>query len=101
MVSVSAMAIVFLIAILGLISQRQLLPSIVVLGSFILFVLWLTGLIETSIQLYGPSGSVNTYCSIYRPVGGSAQETMAWLANNGICELCPSSAAFRQRTRRS
>ena len=86
MVSVSAMALVFLVAILGLISQRQLLPGIVVLGSFILFVLWLTGLIETSIQLYGPAGGVNTYCSIYRPVGGSAQETMAWLANDGICE---------------
>jgi ABC-type multidrug transport system fused ATPase/permease subunit len=87
MVSVSAMAIVFLIAILALIGQRQLLPGIVMLGSFILFVLWLTGLIETSIQLYGPSGSVNTYCSIYRPVGGTAQETMGWLANNGICEF--------------
>jgi len=87
MVSVSAMAIVFLIAILALIGQRQLLPGIVMLGSFILFVLWLTGLIETSIQLYGPSGSVNTYCSIYRPVVGTVQETMGWLANHGICEF--------------
>lgn len=85
MVSVSALAIIFLIAIVTLIGQRQLLPGIVILLSFILFVLWLTGLIETSIQLYGPSGSVNTYCSLYKPVGGTAQETMAWLANNGIC----------------
>lgn len=97
MVSVSSMAIVFLIAILALISQRQLLPGVVVLGSFILFVLWLTGLIETSIQLYGPSGGVNTYCSIYRPVGGSAQETMAWLANNGICKSCSVSATVEQK----
>lgn len=87
MVSVTALAIIFLIAIVALVGQRQLLPGIVMLGSFILFVLWLTGLIETSIQLYGPSGSVNTFCSMNRPVGGTALETMAWLANNGICEF--------------
>ena len=97
MVAVSSMAIVFLIAILALISQRQLLPGVVVLGSFILFVLWLTGLIETSIQLYGPSGSVNAYCSTYRPSGGTAQETMAWLANYGICRFLSILVVFKPR----
>lgn len=86
MITVSALCIVFIIVLLGLISQRQLLPGIVVLGSFILFVLFLTGLIETSIQLYGPSGAVNSYCGS-RPnteVIDSLQ-TAVWLANLGIC----------------
>ncbi|KAL8707701.1 MAG: hypothetical protein Q9225_007717 [Loekoesia sp. 1 TL-2023] len=86
MITVSALAIIFIILILGLISQRQLLPGVVVLGSFILFVLWLTGLIETSIQLYGPSGAVNSYCGS-RPNTRviESQQTAVWLANNGLC----------------
>ena len=53
------------------------------LGSFILFVLFLTGLIETSIQLYGPTGSVNSYCNIYTPssgyTSGQGEATLAYL----------------------
>lgn len=74
--------------ILVLIQQRQLLPGIVMLGSFILFVLFLTGLIETSIQLYGPTGSVNSYCNLYRPSSGltNGEATLAWLETQGICQ---------------
>lgn len=87
MITTSTLAILFIILILGLISQRQLLPGVVVLGSFILFVLWITGLIETSIQLYGPSGAVNSYCGS-RPNTQviDSQQTAVWLANNGLCE---------------
>ena len=95
MVTISALCIVFIIILLGLISQRQLLPGIVVLGSFILFVLWLTGLIETSIQLYGPSGAVNSYCGS-RPnteIIDSVQ-TAVWLANLGICTNFRAAFAF-------
>ncbi|KAL8933228.1 MAG: hypothetical protein Q9216_006461 [Gyalolechia sp. 2 TL-2023] len=95
MITVSALAILFIILMLGLISQRQLLPGVVVLGSFILFVLWLTGLIETSIQLYGPSGAVNSYCGS-RPnteVIDSLQ-TAVWLANNGLCTDWRAAFAF-------
>ncbi|KAL8674296.1 MAG: hypothetical protein Q9168_001289 [Polycauliona sp. 1 TL-2023] len=84
MIAVSAMCIIFIIILLGLISQRQLLPGIVVLGSFILFVLYLTGLIETSIQLYGPSGAVNSFCAS-RPGAIDSMQTAVWLANLGIC----------------
>lgn len=57
------------------------------LGSFILFVLFLTGLIETSIQLYGPTGSVNSYCNLYRPSSGLAdgEATLAYLETLGVC----------------
>ena len=67
--------------------MRQLLPGIVILISFILFVLYLTGLIETSIQLYGPTGSVNSYCSIYPKSSGTRdpQATLAYLETLGIC----------------
>ena len=85
MIAVGCLTLIFLFIILVLISQRQLLPGIVVLGSFILFVLWLTGLIETSIQLYGPKGSVNSYCTAYRPSSGPSASTLAWLETQGIC----------------
>ena len=85
MISVGSLTLLFLCVLLALINQRQLLPGIVVLGTFILFVLWLTGLIETSIQLYGPTGSVNSYCSSYGKVTGPSQATLAWLEQNGLC----------------
>ena len=85
----SSLAILFLILILVLISQRMLLPGIIILGSFILFVLWLTGLIETSIQLFGPTGSVNGNCQLYvtgEPFTGESINTLAWLEQNNICK---------------
>lgn len=85
MIAVGALTILFLAAILALINQRQLLPGIVVLGTFILFVLWLTGLIETSIQLYGPKGSVNFYCQHYTKSSGPSQATLAYLEMVGLC----------------
>lgn len=87
-VTVSALAVLFFILILSLISQRQLLPGIVIIGSFILFVLWLTALIETSIQLFGPSGSVNGNCQLYvqsQPFSGPSINTLAWMQQNNIC----------------
>lgn len=87
MITTTSLMIVFIIIMLGLISQQQLVPGVVVLGSFILFVLWLAGLIETSIQLYGPSGAVNSYCGS-RPNTDSidSQQTAVWLANSSLCE---------------
>ncbi len=88
-VATGSLGIIFILIILGLIAQRQLLPGIVMLGSFILFVLFLTGLIETSIQLYGPTGSVNSYCNIYTPskgyTSGQGEATLAYLETQGIC----------------
>jgi hypothetical protein len=85
-----ALAIAFLVLILWLVAQRKLLPGIVILGSFILFVLWLTGLIKSSIVLWGPEGSVNDNCMRYvqnAPSHGQSINTLAWLEQNSICEL--------------
>jgi hypothetical protein len=85
----SALAILFILMMLYLISQRQLLPGIVIMGSFILFVLWMVGLIVVSIELWGPSGSVNGNCNLYvssQNVKGPTMETLAWLEQHSICE---------------
>lgn len=87
-ISVGALSLLFIIILLWLISQRQLLPGIVIMGSFILFVLWTVGLIVISVQLWGPSGSVNSNCELY--VSGQASTgpsiaTLAWLQQRSIC----------------
>jgi len=86
-IATASITLFFLFVLLALIQARQLLPGIVLLLSFILFVLYLTGLIETSIQLYGPTGSVNSYCNLYKKVSGTedSQATLAYLETVGIC----------------
>ena len=59
------------------------------MGSFILFVLWLVGLIIISIELWGPVGSVNGNCQLYvhsDESTGASTTTLAWLEQNSICE---------------
>ncbi|KAK4988641.1 hypothetical protein LTR66_007151 [Elasticomyces elasticus] len=82
---------------LVLISQRRLLPSVVLLWSFILLVLFITGLIETAIQLFGPQGNVNGNCQNYitnQPVTGVSVSTLAWLQQNSICQSWQAAFAF-------
>lgn len=74
---------------LWLIAQRQLLPGIVIMGSFILFILWVVGLIVISIELWGPTGSVNTNCQLYvsgQASTGQSVDTLAYLEQHSICE---------------
>ena len=89
-IAVGALTILFVGIILYLTALKQLLPGIVGLGCFIIFVLFMAGLVETSIQLYGPRGSVNSYCNAYKPVSGyqqgQGQETLAYIATKGICD---------------
>jgi hypothetical protein len=77
---------------LWLISQRQLLPGIVIMGAFMLLVLWTVGLIVISIQLWGPAGSVNANCQFYvtsQAVTGPSTNTLAWLEQRSICMFPP------------
>lgn len=88
MVVSGALGVFFIILILFLAAKRFLLPGIIIIGSFILFVLWLTGLIETSLQLYGVVGNVDDNCQIYvydNKFGGNNLQTMAWLTQRSIC----------------
>lgn len=59
------------------------------LGSFILLVLFLAGLIETAIQLFG-AGNVSANCQRYvnnNKISGVSATTLAWLQQNSICKF--------------
>lgn len=88
-VTVGALTIVFILIELILIAQRRLLPGIMMLLSFILLVLFITGVIGTAIQLFaGPNinNQCNTYVFNQNPTGPSLS-TLAWLQQRNICEL--------------
>ena len=91
-ITVGSLTVVFIFIMLGLIYQRRLLPGVVMIGSFILLVLYITGIIETAIQLFGPAGDVNAKCNLYvysqrhnPQFQGQSIETLAWLQQNATC----------------
>jgi hypothetical protein len=87
--TVSCLDICFIIFLFWLIAQRRLLPAIVMIGGFIMFILWTTGLIVTSIELFGPSGSISSNCDMEvfsRSPTGESEEVLAWLMQRSICE---------------
>lgn len=87
-VSVASLTYLFIAVVVYLINARQLLPSMILFFSFILFVLWLTGLIKISIELWAPQG-VNTQCTNYvtnNAFSGQSVNTLAWLEQSSICE---------------
>ena len=94
MIVSGALGIFFIALILILAMQRFLLPGIIIVGSFVLFVLWLTGLVETALQLYGVVGSVNDSCKYWvegNGIHGDSIEALAWLTQITICMSSPSS----------
>jgi len=89
--------IVFIGILLWLISQRRLLPSIVILGAFMFFVLWLVGLIVVSLELWGASGAVSNSCDLLvfnAPPTGNVVNTLAWLEQKSICQMWQAVFAF-------
>ncbi|KAI1757556.1 arginase-like protein [Xylaria castorea] len=96
-ITVSGLTVLFIVMLLWLIAQRRLLPSIVIIGAFVLFVLWLVGLIVISIELWGPAGSVSANCDNLvwnNPQHGNNQATLAWLEQRSICQQWQSVFAF-------
>jgi hypothetical protein len=88
-ITVSGLAIIFIAGLFYLIATRRLLPAIVMIGAFIMFILWLVGLIIVSIQLWGPNGSVQSSCNLHvfnRSPTGQTMETLAWLQQRNICQ---------------
>lgn len=83
-----SLTILFVILELIMISQRPLLPALMILCSFILLVLYITGLVETAVQLFGP-GNVSNNCSRYvtnNSIHGVSVNTLAWLEQVNICK---------------
>jgi hypothetical protein len=96
-ISVGSLTVLFVFLMLVLIWQRRLLPGVVMLSSFILLVLFITGVIETAIQLFGPAGNINGNCQTY--VFGNKQNqldinTLAWLQQQSICQQWQAVFAF-------
>ncbi|RAK72734.1 uncharacterized protein BO72DRAFT_259124 [Aspergillus fijiensis CBS 313.89] len=94
----AALGLFFIILIYVLTAQRFLLPGIILVGSFILFALWLTGLIETSLQMYGVVANVDSNCRNFilvknHPTGDNLQ-TLAWLTESTICNCWRMAFAF-------
>lgn len=77
-ISVGALTVLFIIAMLLLIYQRRLLPGLVMIGCFVLTVLYITGIVETAIQLFGPAGDLNTRCQQLRPYHGTGYGVTIW-----------------------
>lgn len=95
---VGALGVIFIIILIILIQQKQLLPGIVILGSFILFVLFLVGCIRVGLELWGPQGNVNGNCNVYvqnREAKGQSLETLAWLQQSNICDSWKAAWAFQ------
>jgi len=88
-VTVTAISAVGILGMFWLIAQRRLLPAIVMIGAFMLFVLWMVGLVVVSIELWGPSGSIQSVCNLQvsdsNPKGQSI-ETLAWMQQQNICQ---------------
>ncbi|GFP54686.1 hypothetical protein ACSS6W_002530 [Trichoderma asperelloides] len=88
-ITVGAIAILFIFGIFWLIAQRRLLPAIVMIGAFMLFVMWLVGLVVVSLELWGPNGSIQGTCNLNifsQDPKGRTQETLAWLEQKMICQ---------------
>ena len=88
-IAVGSLTIIFILIMLALIFQRRLLPGVVMLGSFILLVLYITGAVETAIQLFGPQGNLNSNCNAYVLIPNHPHDlsvnTLAWLQQRSIC----------------
>ncbi|KAF2175057.1 hypothetical protein K469DRAFT_612030 [Zopfia rhizophila CBS 207.26] len=95
-VAVGVLTVLFIIIELILIAQRRLLPGIMMLLSFILIVLYITGIIATAIQLFG-GPNINNQCNRFvtnRREYGPSEKTLAWLQQQNICQCWQAMFAF-------
>lgn len=87
-VTVGSLSIAFVLSVVWLIANRRLLPAIVMIGAFLIFVLWMVGLIASSIELWG-SGGVQSNCNLQvfseNPTSPTV-ETLAWLQQKSTCQ---------------
>lgn len=97
LITIGTLSIIYVGVLLVLIFQRRLLPSIVMIGGFTVFVLWMVGLFVISLELWGPSGNVNANCNLavfnLNPKGQS-ENTLAWMEQRTICQAWQAGFAF-------
>jgi len=86
-ICVGCITILLVIILVVLSLQDALTPGILMVFCFVLFVLYMTGLVDTGIQLFG-TGNVHANCINFvnnSPVQGVSGATLAWLQQNSIC----------------
>ncbi|EMD00114.1 hypothetical protein BAUCODRAFT_119666 [Baudoinia panamericana UAMH 10762] len=96
-ITVGSLTVIFVWIMLALIYQRRLLPGVVIIGSFILLVLYITGVIETAIQLFRNTNGINGQCNSLNanaPGTGLSLNMLAWLELNSICQSWQAAFAF-------
>jgi hypothetical protein len=94
-VTIGCLTILFLVFLLVLSNNDALTPGICMLFCGVLFTLYLTGLIETGVQLFG-NGHVALNCQTYVNnvnIVGPGVNTLAWLEENNICPSFPCAMA--------
>lgn len=95
-ITVGSLTVFWVFLKLLLIFQRRLLPGIVMIACFILAVLYLAGVIETAIQVFG-DGNINSNCMAYvnnNESHGVSLNTLAWLQQNSTCNAWYALFAF-------
>lgn len=89
-ITVGSLLVLFILIEVILIANRRLLPGVMMIGSFILIVLFITGIIETGIQMFGSGSDVNARCQRYvdnNEQFGPSVNTLAWLEQDSICKF--------------
>jgi hypothetical protein len=91
-ISAASLSIIWILVMVYLINKRALLPGVVMLGGFVLLVLWMVGLVVVGLEFFGTTGgNVNGACQTYvfsqSPTGQSGS-VLAWLQQRNICEFC-------------
>ncbi|KAJ2906127.1 putative arginase-like protein [Zalerion maritima] len=96
-ITICVLVILYIGLLLYLIIDGRLLPSIVIIGAFILFILWLVGLVVISIELWGPTGSVSSTCNLVvfnQNPHGVSDATFSWMMQKSICQSWHAVFAF-------
>ncbi|KAK5685893.1 hypothetical protein LTR17_011323 [Elasticomyces elasticus] len=96
-ITVGALTVIFVWIMLALIYQRRLLPGVVMIGSFILLVLYITGIIETALQLFRNTNGIIGQCNTLNrnsPARGLTVEVLAYLELQSICQSWQAAFAF-------
>jgi len=90
-IDITSITLAFVVSLVVLYCIHMLLPIVVIIATFLLFVLWLTGLVKSSIELWGPLGSVNDNCVrfVYEAGfwRGATLDTLARIQQEGMCNL--------------
>ncbi|KAK3067259.1 hypothetical protein LTR53_015978 [Teratosphaeriaceae sp. CCFEE 6253] len=96
-ITVGALTVIFVLIMLALIFQRRLIPGVVMIGSFILLVLYITGIIETAIQLFRNTNGIQGQCNNLTknaPENGLTVNMLAYMELQSICQSWQAVFAF-------